>query len=150
MLSNVWAFSLAFDSSNHQSRSYLDVRVRFGITGKIQNFHLVAIPLYERHTGAYMFDVSTRFLRALVPNWRDVVIAVSSDGAANMTGKFSGLVTRIQNVCKPGILCIWCGLHQFDLVMQRVYNSAIDDDFYSTRTGLIGHLRRQQIFVAEM
>ncbi|KAF1780163.1 hypothetical protein JG687_00015165 [Phytophthora cactorum] len=37
----MWTFSLAFDSSTHQNRSYLDVRVRFGITGTINNFHLL-------------------------------------------------------------------------------------------------------------
>ncbi|GMF45740.1 unnamed protein product [Phytophthora fragariaefolia] len=82
--------------------------------------------------------------------WKNAVIAVSSDGAANMTGKVSGLVTRLQAVCTPGMLRIWCGLHQFDLVMQRVYSSAMDDMFYSTLTGLIGHLRRQPILIGMM
>ncbi|ETN10080.1 hypothetical protein PPTG_10812 [Phytophthora nicotianae INRA-310] len=39
-----------------------------------------------------------------------------------MTGEASGVTSRLQNVCAP------C-LHQFDLVMQSVYSSAMDDKF---------------------
>ncbi|GMG17119.1 unnamed protein product [Phytophthora fragariaefolia] len=56
-MSQVWAFSLAFDGSTHQGMSYLDVRLRFGRGNRLHNFHLLAVPLFERHTGAYMFEV---------------------------------------------------------------------------------------------
>ncbi|ETM50608.1 hypothetical protein L914_05392, partial [Phytophthora nicotianae] len=77
-----WAFSLAFDGSTRLGMSYLDVRVRFGHDADIQNFHLLAIPLYQRHTDAYMLDVLVRFLDATIISWRDYVLAVSSDGAS--------------------------------------------------------------------
>lgn len=45
---------------------------------------------------------------------------------------------------------IWCGLHQLDLVMQRIFKNALDDDFYTKLTGLIGHPRRQKFFISSM
>jgi hypothetical protein len=57
MLRQVWAFSIALYVSIHQGMSYLDVRVRFHIDGKVRNFHMMAIPLLERHTGKNMFGV---------------------------------------------------------------------------------------------
>lgn len=149
-LSKIWAFSIAFDGSTHQGMSYLDVRVRFVVKSVLYNFHLMAIPLFERHTGAAMFDTLGKFLDSVVASWKGSTISVSSDGAASMTGRISGLATRIQQVCEPGMIRVWCGLHQLDLVMQRVYSSALDEQFHSTLTGLIGHLRRQQNLVTEM
>jgi hypothetical protein len=57
VLRQVWAFSIALDGSIHQGMSYVDVRVRFHFAGKLLNFHLMAIPLFERHTGENMFNV---------------------------------------------------------------------------------------------
>ena len=149
-LSRVWAFYIVLDGSTHQGMSYLDARVRFEMNSVLHNFHLMAIPLFERHTGEAMFDALSKFLDAVVARWKSCTIAVATDEVANMTGRTSGLATRIQQVCEPGMMRIWCELHQLDLVMQDVYASALDKDFYSTLTGLIGHLRRQQSLITEM
>ena len=150
VLGSRWAFAIALDGSTHQGLSYLDVRVRFEYIGILFNFHLMAIPLFERHTGENMFSVLTRFLDAVVGEWKRRCIAVSTDGARSMTGRLQGLVTRIADVCGSGLLRIWCGLHQLDLVMQRVYKAALDDRFYGKLTALIGHLRRQANLIADM
>lgn len=151
VMQNVWAFSLALDGSTHQGMSYLDVRIRFHWKGKLLNFHLMAIPLFERHTGVNMFVALRRFLVAVfTESWSQKCISVSSDGARNMSGSVQGLVTRILNECPPGIIRIWCGLHQLDLIMQRVFKPALDTEFYSTLVALIGYLRRQFNLIAEM
>jgi hypothetical protein len=150
VLRQVWAFSIALDGSIHQGMSYLDVRVPFHFAGKLLNFHLMAIPLFERHTGENMFNVLARFLDAVIPSWRTKCIAVSTDGARSMTGRFQGVASRFHQVCKPGLIRIWCGLHQLDLVMQRVYKPSLEGDFYKTMTALIGHLRRQVNLISEM
>ena len=67
-----------------------------------------------------------------------------------MTVRLQDLVTRISNECSPGLIQIWCGLHQMDLVMQSVYEAAYNRQFYSTLTGLIGYLRRQQNLITEI
>ena len=82
-----------------------------------------------------MFTVVVKFMDALYPAWRDILVSVSTDGARSMTGRIQGLATRI-GACTPGkLIRIWCGLHQLDLVMQRVFKEALNDDFYSTLTG---------------
>ena len=48
------------------------------------------------------------------------------------------------------MICVWCGLHQINLVMQRVYKKALDDEFMGILTSLIGHLRRQQNIIQDI
>ena len=98
-----------------------------------------------------MFSVLERFFDAVfTESWRSQCISISSDGARNMTGRVQGLVTRISNECSPGLIRIWCGLHQLDLVMQSVYIAAFGEQLHSTLTALIGYLRRQQNLITEM
>ena len=111
----------------------------------------MAIPLFEQHTGENMFVVLKKLLNAVFnPTWKLKCISVSSDGARNMIGSANGLVTQISNHCDPGIIQIWGGLHQLDLVMQCVFKPAFDGKFYSTLTSLIGYLWHQQNLISEM
>ena len=48
------------------------------------------------------------------------------------------------------MICVWCGLHQINLVMQRVYKKALDDEFMGILTSLIGHLHRQHNLIQDM
>ena len=76
----------------------------------------MAIPFFEKHTGENMFVVLKKLLDAVFsPTWKLKCISVSSDGARNMIGSKNGLVTCIHNHCNPGIIQIWCGLHQLTL-----------------------------------
>ena len=127
VLREVWDFAIAVDGSTHQGNSYLDVRVRFHWKGEITNFHLMVIPLYERHTGKNIFEVLKRFLDSVFSYlWSNKCVAVLMDGARNRTGRVQGLVTLIQDFCLSGTLRIWCGLHQLDLVMQRVFKPSLE------------------------
>jgi hypothetical protein len=67
-----------------------------------------------------------------------------------MTGRVQGLVSRLEQACTSDIIRIWCGLHQLDLVMQRVYKPALQNELYRVLTALIGHLWQQQTLIAEM
>ena len=115
--SKVWTFSIALDLSTHQSHSYLDIRARFMVENTIYNVHLLVIPLFQSHTGENMFARTCKFLDALYPLWKETLIAVSSDGDQSMKGRTQGLLTRIDRVTSHGIIHVWCGLHQLDLVM---------------------------------
>src|SRR5579859_4851823 len=64
---SAWAFSLANDASTHYGRSYLDNCIRIHIDGKLHNFHLLAIPMYETHTGENMFHLVVRVLDIVCP-----------------------------------------------------------------------------------
>jgi hypothetical protein len=68
-LSRVSGFSIILDSSTILGMSYLDVRVRFIIKSTNFNFHMLAIPLYDHHTGEHMFDVLVKFLDAVYSQW---------------------------------------------------------------------------------
>ncbi|KAH8944818.1 hypothetical protein BDL97_12G005300 [Sphagnum fallax] len=135
MLSDVlfdcWAFSLALDGATHQSTSYLDIRVRFWAGDNIHNFHLLVLPMNERHMG-------------------DSLIGVATDGARNMTGRHVGLLTFLDNATGPNFIRVWCGAHQLDLIMADVYDNLLKEDFYSNLVSLIGYLRRQQNLIADM
>jgi hypothetical protein len=106
-------------------------------------FFVYRIPLFERHTGEEMLEVLVCFLDAVLPSWRMACIAVATDGARSMTGCLQGVVTRIQEVCAPGPIRIWCCLHQLALVMQRLYKPALEGEFYKMLMAHIIHFRRQ-------
>ncbi len=104
VLSDCWAFSLALDGATHQSTSYLDIRVRFWAGDNIHNFHLLALPMNERHTGQSMFDMIVKVLDVICPGWRDSLIGVATDGARNMTGRHVGLLTFLDNATGPNFI----------------------------------------------
>jgi hypothetical protein len=60
-----WVISLAFDSSTHREQALFDLRVRMSFHGVFFNLHLVAIPMFERHTAMKMFNMLVKFLDAL-------------------------------------------------------------------------------------
>lgn len=149
-LDKVWTFSLATDCATHQGKSYADVRCRFYLNGELHNFHLLAIPLYERHTAINIFNVVETFLDTIVPSWRTKVLGVATDGAATMVGNVGGLVTLMEAQVQYPIVRVWCGLHQLDLKMQIIFQSALNDSYLGTLTALIGYLRRQQNLISDM
>ena len=111
ILETTWAISIAFDCSTHQSRSYLDVRVRFFHDNRICNYHLIALPMFERHTGANMSDLIVKFFDAFFLDWKSAIVGLSTDGDRSMTGRIRGVVSDIKKKLLPGAVRVWCGLH---------------------------------------
>ena len=98
-----------------------------------------------------MLELFQRLFNVLDPLWKNKVLGVTTDGAGNMTGRHRGVVTQIQNAVLPdGFYCIWCALHQLDIVIQKCVLHYFSDDFYSNLTSLIGYLRRQQNLIQAM
>ena len=150
VLKSVWAFSIALDGGNKSSNSYLDLRIRFSVNEVMHNIHLVALPMRERHTGQYMFNIVSEFFDVLCENWKSKLIGIASDGTSSMTGHRSGVVTRLHQVSLPGCYRVWCGAHQMDLVVQKIFLKLCDDSFVSTVMAMTGHLRRQKNLISEM
>ena len=96
ILAKSWTFSVAMDMSTHMSTSYLDIRIRLHWEDDILNFRLLAIPMFERHTGEAMFRVASMAFDVLCSDWRDILIGVSTDGERKMTGKIQGMYARLQ------------------------------------------------------
>jgi hypothetical protein len=48
--------------------------------------------MYELHNSDNMFDLTTKVLDVLFPNWKDKIIGVTTNGASNMTGCHVGML----------------------------------------------------------
>ena len=150
ILNSLWCFSIAFDVGNKSNTSYLDVQIRFCQGNNLHNLHVVALPMQQRHTGENMFQLIVTFFDALLSNWKGKLIGISTDGAFNMTGAFSGVVTHLQKLALPGLYHIWCCAHQMDLVVQKAIAFLCDKNFVSSVMGITGHLRRQVNLISEI
>jgi hypothetical protein len=107
----VGAFSLAGDVSTHHGQSFFDLRMRICLKGRLLNLHLMAIPMFDRHSALNIFKVFVKFLDALYSKWRSKLIGMSSDGENTMTGRHGGLVTRTVACAENPVLRIWCPPH---------------------------------------
>ncbi|RHZ28071.1 hypothetical protein DYB37_002647 [Aphanomyces astaci] len=117
--SKVWAFSLAGDGSIHRGQSFFDLRLRLYWHGRLLNLHLVALPMFDRHTAENMFNMIVKLLDALFPKWRAKLIGVSSDGENTMTGRHRGLVTMLVAAAEYNIMRVWCAPHQIDIIAKE-------------------------------
>lgn len=149
-LKHVWAFSIALDGGNKASVPYLDFRLRFVLHHTLFNIHLCACPMYESHTGDNMTALTCRLLDALCTDWKNKLIAVTTDGASNMTGCHVRMVSQLLRLAKPGFYRVWCAAHQLDLLVQNGLASMFDENFVHVIQGITGHLRRQKNLIAEM
>jgi hypothetical protein len=148
--SSVWAFSFAADGSTHRGQSFFDMRIRFCHQGNLVNIHLVAIPMFDRHSALNIFTLIRKFLDALYPSWRSKLISVSSDGENTMTGRHSGLVTRLCQAAEHEVLRIWCLAHQLDLVTKRAAEIINDGDWVKFVYKFSVFLRAQNNLIIEM
>jgi len=146
----IWAFSLANDSSTHYGHSYFDNRIRIHRNGDIFNLHVLAIPMFERHTSDNMYNLISGVLDIVCPTWRSKILGVGSDGAPAMTGCIQGVVTQLEQQAEHQIYRVWCGLHQLDLVMKGAYEELLDGEFVKTMNAVVTHLRAQNNLIADM
>ena len=147
---DVWCFSIAADCSTHFGVSFLDIRARVCVAGVLHNLHLAVIPFFDRHTAANIFDHIVRLLEVLLPNWRDKLLSVSSDGENTMTGRHAGVVTLLENAASNKILRIWCVPHQVDLVIKAITKDLDGEQFYKIAHAFSVHLRAQVNLITEM
>ena len=147
---SVWAFSFAGDGSTHRGQSFFDMRLRFCHRGVLANIHLVAIPMFDRHTALIIFDMIVKFLDALYAPWRSKLISVSSDGENTMTGRHSGLVTRLCAAAEHDVLRIWCPPHQIDLVAKRAAERVTNGEWVHFAYTFSVFLRAQNSLITAM
>jgi len=111
---------LAGNDSTHRGQSFFDLRVRICFRGRLLNLHLVAIPMFDRHTTGNIFNMLVKFLDALYDKWCAKLIGMSSDSKNMMTSHHTGLVTRMIACAENPVLRIWCALHQINLVIKSI------------------------------
>ena len=63
-LNVVWSFSIALDGGNKAGTPYLDPRLQFVLGATLFNVHLLAIPMFESHTGLNMFNLLKKTMDA--------------------------------------------------------------------------------------
>jgi hypothetical protein len=124
IIKHAWAYSLAADASSliHGVASF-SIRIRVPLVdtkkSSLHNLHVVAPPLQGSHTGATMFSLTAEAMGALDPRWRTKLIGVTSDGAANMAGRFSGWQKLLQDACESPFYRVHCGPHRLSLINGR-------------------------------
>eukprot|EP00918_Siedleckia_nematoides_P007513 GHVU01016308.1.p1 GENE.GHVU01016308.1~~GHVU01016308.1.p1 ORF type:complete len:451 (+),score=41.96 GHVU01016308.1:883-2235(+) len=115
LLGPVWTFAIALDSATLDiGVSLLAVDIRVPINGKVETYHLCAIPLLEKgaeYCAKYVKDILT----LADQNWRRKLIGITSDGATVMLGADGGLSAIILSGVNPPYYAFWCGTHMADL-----------------------------------
>jgi hypothetical protein len=91
-----------YDTFTVEGTGYLDFCVRVCVKPEIENLHVLAIPLRDRHTGDIMFNAMADVLDTLCENWREKVIGVTTDGDRSMTGQVKGVASRIERETPDG------------------------------------------------
>lgn len=118
---------------------------------KLQNYHILAIPIYIIHTRANKYEMITKCLSCLFERcWRCKLIGVSTKGAANMVGILSGAVNRIIGIisgCNSNLYRVWCRAHQLYLAVQSVFETYVKESFQDPLHSLIKYFRRKSSFV---
>jgi hypothetical protein len=62
---SIWAFLVVEDGNMHRSNSWFDMHICIWVGGILSNLHLVAIPMFERHTTKNIFNLIAHFLDML-------------------------------------------------------------------------------------
>jgi hypothetical protein len=87
LLRQCWAFSVALDMATHMVTSYCDVRIRICHKSIVHDFHLLSIPMHERHTCEIIFNTFAKAMDALFSDWRKTITGASSDSLKKMIGR---------------------------------------------------------------
>ena len=146
----VWAFALAFDGSTHRGTSFFDIRIRFGFRGVLYNFHLIALPQFDRHTAANIVNMLKVLMDALHPHWRKKLIGVAADGEPTMTGRIQGVVTKLVAEGEFDVVRVWCIPHQMDLVVRKTTEEIDEGNWIKLLYRLSVYLRGQPNLILEM
>jgi hypothetical protein len=103
---SIWAMLLVGDGSAHRGQSFFDLRVRVCYRGELVNLHLVAMPMFERHSAVNIFNLIAKFMDMLYIKWLAKLIGVSMDGKNTITGHHAGVVTRLVDCADNDVLHI--------------------------------------------
>lgn len=140
----VWAFASASDVTTHTDRSFMDQRVRLAVNVVLVKLHLLAIPMFDRHTAVVQRNLIVAVLDILFESWRDKLIGIASDGENTMTSRHGGVVTLLEKEATHNVLRVWCAAHQLDLVLKAGFALISDGEFVKKTKDVIVHLRKQK------
>lgn len=56
------------------------------------------------------------------------MIGLLADSDSTITCRTREIVTRLEGMLGFGVVRVWCGLHEMDLVMQSLFKSSLCDE----------------------
>lgn len=92
--------------------------VRYETGESIEENILFCKPLPDYTTGECMFDLFVKATEPFEIDWKKCV-SICSDGAAALTGKYSGLITRLKTIM-PNANWVHCFLHRQALATKKM------------------------------
>lgn len=129
-LNETCGLSIALDCSMLHETSYLDVRFRFFLNDETKTFHVLAVHLFNWHTGQIMLAMLVKFLNPLYAEWQKLLVGITIGGDRLMTGRIQRVLMRLSVGELLELYAFLCGLYQFDLLMQRANLKSLDEDFF--------------------
>ncbi|TYZ67046.1 hypothetical protein PybrP1_003848, partial [[Pythium] brassicae (nom. inval.)] len=140
-----WAYTLATDAAEHQGTSYLGVRVRLWQRGALHDFHLLAVPAFDRVPAPAIVARIESCLDVLDAHWRAKLVGATANGGAD-TGRASGTTSSQQGLTarlarlatSPGFYLVWCGEQQLDLVVCNAVRNLGQQSFVDELVAMVG------------
>ncbi|KAF4039137.1 hypothetical protein GN244_ATG08739 [Phytophthora infestans] len=126
LLRGCWAFSLVLRASMEHApvRSYLEFRVKVYGEGAMHNVHLISIPAFENKCKAMMYSTLERVMNVVLPNWRQRLIGVATDGDAQMPARVLDIIARLQQeAATPVVYRSSSVCHQLDCIVTNFFSS---------------------------
>ena len=96
-----WVAYVALDMATQRATAYSNVRIRICHKSAVYDFHLLSLPVHNRHTGEIIFNTVAKSMDHIYSDRRKMIVGASSYGKKNMTGQHQGVITRIQHIAKP-------------------------------------------------
>jgi hypothetical protein len=106
--------------------------------------------MFDRHTADNIFNMLVKFLDTLYGKWRAKLIGMSFDSENTMTSRHTGLVTRMIACADNLVLCIWCALHQIDLVVKSAAEELVGGEWIMFAWSFSIFLRAQANLITSM
>ncbi|KAG6965936.1 hypothetical protein JG687_00005130 [Phytophthora cactorum] len=126
LLRGCWAFSLVLRACMEHApvRSYLEFRVKVYGGGAMHNVHLISIPAFESKCKMMMYSTLERVMNVVLPNWRQRLIGVATDGDAQMPARVLDIIVRLQQeAATPVVYRSSSGCHQLDCIVTNFFSS---------------------------
>ncbi|RLN05646.1 hypothetical protein BBJ28_00004679 [Nothophytophthora sp. Chile5] len=165
LLHRSWAFALALHTvdrrrpGDREPRLFLDVRLNVCWAGKLEQFHLLALPMADggepTACGELLFDTTAKFLQTLHKRWLRKVIGCSTEvggaAVANVSSTASAVALafarRLEQQALSGLVRVSSARPPLDALLQRFFDSLLTADgstWHVQLTGLAAYLQRQQ------
>ncbi|KAG7382482.1 hypothetical protein PHYPSEUDO_004817 [Phytophthora pseudosyringae] len=183
LLSRSWGFGLVLREVTAAPiaprAGYLDVRVVVYALGRLRDIHVVALPLFQRHTAVALAQAIQNVLDAVFPLWRSRVLGITQDGHADDETNPSvpadqctspllptspsihrtaevlmlletSIQTSTPTIPNRVVLKTWGGCRQVSLALSSFYESLLSGGFLPALRTLTAYVRQHPGLLQEM